>query len=106
MEAFGRSDHAAVLECLTDDVEWLIPGAFHVRGKEAFDNEIENGACIGPPAITVSRLFEDGDVVIAEGSVHSQKREGGRLNLVFCDVFELRDAKICRLTSYLMEMGQ
>jgi ketosteroid isomerase-like protein len=28
MEAFRRLDHAAVLSCLTDDVEWLIPGMF------------------------------------------------------------------------------
>jgi hypothetical protein len=25
------------------------------------------------------------------------------MNLVFCDVFELRSAKICALTSYLIE---
>ena len=37
MEAFRRTDHAAILACLTDDVEWLIPGAFHTRGKTAFD---------------------------------------------------------------------
>ena len=34
MEGFRRSDHVQILSCLTDDVEWEIPGAFHVRGKE------------------------------------------------------------------------
>jgi hypothetical protein len=33
MEGFRRSDHAMVLSCLTGDVEWLIPGVFHVRGR-------------------------------------------------------------------------
>lgn len=28
MEAFRKSDHAAVLDCLTDDVEWVLPGIF------------------------------------------------------------------------------
>jgi ketosteroid isomerase-like protein len=44
MDAFTRTDHAEILSCLTDDVEWLIPGAFHVKGNSAFDKEIENDA--------------------------------------------------------------
>ena len=40
LEGFRHSDHARILSCLTDDVEWAIPGMFHVQGKEAFDREI------------------------------------------------------------------
>jgi ketosteroid isomerase-like protein len=104
MDGFRRSDHQLILSCLTDDVEWVIPGMFHVQGKGAFDKEIENEACIGSPVITVTRLAEENDVVVAEGSVHAARRDGGSLNAVFCDVFEMRDAKIRRLTSYLMEI--
>ena len=35
MDAFSKSDHEQVLSCLADDVEWEIPGAFHVTGKAA-----------------------------------------------------------------------
>jgi ketosteroid isomerase-like protein len=104
MDAFAQSDHAAVLACLTDDVEWVIPGAVHLRGKEAFDGEIENPAFVGRPDIHVGRMTGEGDVVVAEGSVRSTRADGGRLNLVFCDVFVLRDARIAHLTSYLMEL--
>jgi uncharacterized protein len=104
MDAFGRTDHAEILSCLTDDVEWVIPGFVHHRGKVAFDGEIENDAFVGKPAITVTRMTEEDDVVVAEGSVRSAKRDGGMLNAVFCDVFEMRDAKIRQLTSYLMEV--
>jgi uncharacterized protein len=104
MDAFRRSDHHEILSCLTDDVEWVIPGAFHIKGKAAFDQEIENPAFVGRPAITVTRLMEEGDVVMAEGSVRSARRDGGQLHAVFCDVFEMRDAKIRRLISYLMEI--
>jgi ketosteroid isomerase-like protein len=104
MEAFRRSDHQQVLSCLTDDVEWVIPGLFHVRGKEAFDREIDNEAFTGHPAITLTRLTEEADVVVAEGSVRSARKDGGTLNAVFCDVFEMREAKIRKLTSYFMEV--
>jgi ketosteroid isomerase-like protein len=104
MDAFTRTDHAAILSCLTDDVEWLIPGAFHITGKPAFDNEIENDAFVGSPTIQVTRLVEEGDVVVAEGTVRSSRRDGGMLNAVFCDVFVMREAKIRHLTSYLMQL--
>src|SRR5687768_8215547 len=53
MDGFRQSDHALILSCLTGDVEWEIPGAFHIKGKDAFDKEIENEAFVGKPTITV-----------------------------------------------------
>lgn len=105
MDAFGRSDFEEVLDCLTDDVEWLIPGFVHLRGKEAFEREAKNEAFVGTPDITVTRLVEEDDVVVAEGSVTSIRADGGVLDAVFCDVFEMRGAKVARLISYLMEIG-
>lgn len=103
LDGFRRSDHAQILSCLTDDVEWQIPGAWHAGGKEAFDKQIENDGFVGSPAITTTRLIEDDDVVVAEGSVLTQRKDGTFLKLAFCDVFEMRGGKIRRLISYLME---
>jgi uncharacterized protein len=102
MDAFGRLDHAEILSCLTEDVEWDIPGAFHVTGKDAFDQQIENDAFIGTPTIRVTRLIEEDDVIVAEGTVYSPRRDGGALHAVFCDVFVMREALIRQLTSYVM----
>jgi ketosteroid isomerase-like protein len=102
MQAYGSWDHQAVLACLTDDVEWVVPGAFHLTGREAFDNEIEGHGAAGPPEIMVTRLVEEGDVVVAEGTVRNALEDGGVLSLVFCDVFRMRDGLIRHLTSYLM----
>jgi uncharacterized protein len=102
--AFRRSDHARVLACLTDDVEWEIPGMFHIRGKEAFDREIENDAFMGSPQITLDRMTEENDIVVAEGTVQVRKRGGELLNLRYCDVFTMEDGKIRQLISYIMEV--
>jgi ketosteroid isomerase-like protein len=104
MEGFTRSDHGQILSCLTDDVEWLMPGAFHLSGKDAFDKEIENPAFVGSPEIKITRMTEENDVVVAEGAVRCARRAGGFLNAVFCDVFVMQDAKIRQLTSYLAEI--
>ena len=104
MEGFRRSDHAMILSCLTDDVVWDMPGTFHLVGKEAFDREVENPAFTGKPTITVSRMVEENNVVVAEGAVQARRSDGGMLDAVFCDVFEMSGGKIRRLISYLMEV--
>jgi uncharacterized protein len=104
MDGFIKSDHAQILSCLTEDVEWEMPGAFHLVGKDAFDEEIENDAFVGSPTITITRMVEENDVVIAEGAVRAKKKDGDFLNAVFCDVFVMENAKIKRLTTYLAEV--
>jgi ketosteroid isomerase-like protein len=103
MDGFRRTDRSQILSCLTDDVEWWIPGAFHVRGKDEFATHIVDDGFAGHPEITVSRLIEADDVVVAEGSVRAPRQDGTVLDLVFCDVFDMRDGRIRRLVSYLME---
>jgi len=42
-------------------------------------------------------MTEEADVVVAECSVRTQRKDGSFLNLEFCDVFEMRAGKIERL---------
>jgi ketosteroid isomerase-like protein len=102
LDAYGRFDHETILSLLTDDIEWVIPGAFVKAGKAEFDAEIEAGDPPWPPEITITRLTEQDDVVIAEGTVLAPRADAAALKLAFCDVFEMRDAKIRRLISYLV----
>jgi uncharacterized protein len=103
MDGFRRTDRSLILSTLTDDVEWDIPGAFHARGKDEFARHIVDEGFVGSPAISVTRLIEDDDVVVAEGTVRTQRKDGTFLNLAFCDVFNMQGGKIRRLISYLME---
>lgn len=105
LEGFRNHDHRVVLSCLTDDVEWEMAGCFHLYGKEQFDGEIENDDCFtGKPDIKCLRMVEENDIVIAEGTVSSQLKNGDPFHAVFCDVFEMNGGKIKKLTTYLMEV--
>ena len=77
IDGFNRTDHDLILSCLTDDVEWLIPGFFHVHGKAEFDEQIENDEFVGSPNMVITRTTEENDVVVAEGSVTSKRKDGG-----------------------------
>ena len=103
MDAISKSNHAEVLFCLTDDVEWVIPGMSHTKGKDAFDKQIESEGLVSC-TITVTRMTEENNVVIAEGIVQIAKMDGDLRNTLFCDVFVFQDTRIKHLTAYLMEV--
>jgi uncharacterized protein len=106
IEGFNHSNHAQILSCLTDDVEWLMPGYFHLKGKDAFDREIENEAFTGSPLVTLTRMTEEADVVVAEGTVRAEWKAGGFLHAVFCDAFEMENARIKRLITYQVTLKE
>ena len=105
MDGFRKTDRPQILSCLTDDVKWVIPSAFHVRGKDDFAKHIVDEGFDGHPVITIRRMMEEDNVVVAEGSVRAPKQDGTFLDLVFCDVFDMKNGKIRRLVSYLMEQS-
>jgi ketosteroid isomerase-like protein len=106
MDGFRESDHTKILSCLTDSIVWEMPGLFHLVGKEQFDKEIENPAFTGSPIITIKRLVEEGNIVVAEGNIIGKFKNGGTLDASFCDVFHFENNKISRLTGYLMQNKQ
>jgi hypothetical protein len=83
-----------------------MPGTFHLIGKDAFDREIENDAFTGSPTVELTRMVEENDVVIAEGTVRAAWKHGGFLNAVFCDAFEMENGRIKRLITYQVNLTQ
>jgi ketosteroid isomerase-like protein len=104
IDGFRRSDHAAILALLTDDVAWDLPGFRHLQGKGAFDGEIENPAFEGSPLLTVDRLVEEGDTVVAVGEGTGTQLGGARFRFAFCDVFTFSGDLIARVESYLVPL--
>jgi uncharacterized protein len=104
-DGFRRSDHGQILACLTDDVAWDLPGYRHLTGKQTFDGEIENTDFVGSPTLTLDRLVEEADTVVAIGSGEATRSTGEVLRFVYCDVFTFRGDLIGRVESYLVHLG-
>jgi ketosteroid isomerase-like protein len=107
LDGFRRSDHAAILSCLADDVVWDLPGFKHLVGKNAFDREIENPEFIGSPRLTLDRLVEEQNTVVAIGTGETTHQSGDVMRFAFCDVFTFRaDDLVQRVESYIVPLAQ
>ena len=104
IEGFRRSDHKMILNCLTDDVIWDLKGYKWLQGKDAFDDEIENDASEGPPTLTINRMVEQGDTVVAIGDGEGGLKNGDRFYFTFCDVFTFVGDRISRLETYQVNL--
>ena len=100
IDGFRRSDHAQILSCLADDVVWVLHGHKTLRGKHAFDAEIENEAFEGHPTINLERLIEEGDCVAVTGNGTATKKGGERVHFVFSEVFTFTGDLVSRLDTY------
>jgi ketosteroid isomerase-like protein len=75
MDGFRKTDREQILSCLTDNVAWKIPGSFEINGKNAFSAHIVDEGFKSHPEITVARLVEAQDVVVAEGTVRTERTD-------------------------------
>jgi ketosteroid isomerase-like protein len=106
IEGFQKSDHGQILGCLTDDIRWTVFGAFRLEGKEAYDAEIENPAFTGSPNITITRMVEEGDVVMAEMILEAHRASGETMRAAMGEVFVFRGGKIAERRAYVVELKE
>ncbi len=87
---------------LADDVELVEWGdgvpvtGIRTHGKAAFLENRGNRDY----RTQVTRMTEENNVVVAEGTAQGAKKEGGVWRVQFCDIFELEDGKVRRLTTF------
>jgi ketosteroid isomerase-like protein len=103
MEGYNTGDNAKILSCLTEDVIWELVGFFNLIGKDQFEKELNNEAADGNPTITISHLIEEGNIVVAEGTVKG-KLNGGIMDALFCEIFHFDNGKVKKLTTYHIEL--
>jgi len=98
----ATTDKSKLGPLLADNVEWVewgdgVPATGVItRGKEAFiqnygDDELRT---------QVTRLTEENDVVVAEGTTHVTRKDGRVLTVRFVDIFEVEHGKIRRKSSF------
>jgi ketosteroid isomerase-like protein len=106
LEGFRRNDHAQILGCLTDDIEWTVFGAFHLTGKQAYDEAIEGPGWLAPPRLEVVRMVEQDDVVMAELLGEVLRADGGTTRLSMAEAFVMRDGLIAERRAWVVPLTE
>lgn len=106
IDGFRQTDHGQILSCLTEDVVWNLHGFKTIRGKDAFDAEIEGEGFEGSPELRIDRLIEEGDTVVATGGGSVAQTGGDRLEFVFSEVFTFADDLVSQLDTYHVWLQQ
>jgi ketosteroid isomerase-like protein len=106
LDGFRTNDHAQILSCVTDDIAWTVFGAFHLTGKQAYDEAIEGPGWVAPPELDVVRMVEQDDVVMAEllGRVRTATGEVRRLSMA--EVFVMRDGLIAERRAWVIPLTE
>src|SRR5215212_9612118 len=97
LDGFRRNDHAQILSCLTDDIEWTVYGAFHLTGKDAYDAAIEGPGFVAPPRH---------DVVMAELTGEVARDTGEVMRMSMAEVFVMRDGLIAERRAWVVPLQE
>jgi ketosteroid isomerase-like protein len=107
LDGFRKNDHAQILSCLTDDIEWTVFGGFHLTGKDAYDKAIDGPPeFVNPPHLEVVRMVEQGDVIMAEMTGTVKRAAGGAMRMSMAEVFVMRDGKIAERRAWVIELQE
>jgi ketosteroid isomerase-like protein len=106
LDGFRRNDHAQILACLTDDIEWTVFGALHLTGKQAYDAAIEGPGFAGPPRLDVVRMVEQDDVVMAELTGEVTRDTGEVMRMSMAEVFVMRDGLIAERRAWVVPLTE
>ena len=105
IDGFRRGDLARIVSCLGDDVVWALHGNKTLVGKDAFAAEAAAGGGV-QPALTIDRLIEEGDTVVAMGHGSVPLGDSAPTDFAVCKVFTFTGAVVSRLDTFHIWLGE
>lgn len=103
-EAFNRRDFDALMECLTDDVRWHVPGRTRLagtyEGRDALLRDYFQALEQAPVRIRTHHTLVDGDRAVSSGSVDVDLGAETR-TFRFMEDVRVRDGRISERRGFL-----
>ena len=100
--ALVKCDLKSILDRVTDDVRWIVPGEKVIQGKDRFTEALEQeGKAV---ELSIRHIATHGKT----GAVDGMIKTGNGKTLAFCNVYEFSNAKgvsIKEIITYRVEVG-
>jgi ketosteroid isomerase-like protein len=106
-KAFNAGDVDAILDCVTDDFEWVLaegpepPHGRRVRGREAVAAALAQRRRELPELrFSETEVLVAGERAVGTFRARGRRADGGAIDVRGCDIYTLRDGRIARKDSY------
>lgn len=100
VDAFDRSDVEGILDLMTADAVWEMVGGRALVGKDEIRSSlIEMGEMEMLGSTKDHMIIEDATAAV-DGAVKYKGKDGQVHEMYYCDVYELKDGKVSKMTSY------
>lgn len=104
--AFIKNDLEAILDAMTDDIEWELVGDTVRTGKEEVREFMKGMPVSKGTELTILTIITHGNTAASNGTM---KFEDGS-EIAFCDIYEFsghdKNARIIKLASYGVDLKQ
>ena len=101
--AFAENNLEKILDCMADDIVWVMVGKKIMNGKEEAKAFLETMGDEKAEELILDTIVTHGDEAAADGIIKLPK-----IAVAFCDVYKFtghdKNAKIKQLTSYGIEL--
>jgi len=101
--AMAERDVAAVLDRLSDDFHWHVPGVRSLDGKESMAAALQEAQSDPPAELRILNVITHGKA----GALNSEVRFANGRSFAVCDVVEFNNAKgaaVRTMTSYVIDL--
>ncbi|AXY73224.1 nuclear transport factor 2 family protein [Paraflavitalea soli] len=101
--AFDANNIEGILQHLTDDVTWTMIGDRVISTKEGMRTFLVEGADIKMVSSTKDNIIIEGDRAAVNGEVVCKNTQNGDLyEMFYTDIYELKNGKVNKITSYII----
>ncbi|MES2276504.1 MAG: nuclear transport factor 2 family protein [Bacteroidota bacterium] len=100
VQAFNDNDNEAILQYMTDDIEWHMLGDCILAGKQNIRDFFKNNPEVKVLNCTQDHFLVDGDVASVSGEIQCHNPSGKDFNMYYCDIYELTGGKVKKMITY------
>ena len=101
IDSFENNEVEAILNHMTDDVEWQMIGDKTISGKDDMRKFFADNKDMKMISSTKKHIIIDGDHVAVDGEVQCSK-DGEVMDMYYCDIYELENELVKKMTTYII----
>jgi uncharacterized protein len=103
LEMFADNNQDKYLKYLDEKIKWNIIGMPVISGKIEFLKAVKSLELENFISSKIKNIISEGEYVVVESNGSNNKQTEKSNVPAYCDIYRLKNGKICELTSYIVD---